>query len=95
MRLRSLLLLLGSVLLAFALQMAAQRPSSPGTDEIPLLKANARAVLVDVVVTDSHGNPVTGLHQQDFKLTENGKPESVVFFRNGAGFLWLRWSSGS
>jgi VWFA-related protein len=41
--------------------------------------------LVDVVVTDSHGNPVSGLRQQDFKLTENGKPESVVFFEEHKG----------
>jgi VWFA-related protein len=41
--------------------------------------------LVDVVVTDSHGNPVSGLRQQDFKLTENGKPESVVFFEEHRG----------
>ncbi|MGC1420831.1 MAG: VWA domain-containing protein [Terracidiphilus sp.] len=55
------------------------------SDQTPIFRANARAVLVDVVVTDSHGNPVPGLRQQDFKLTENGKPESVVFFEEHKG----------
>jgi VWFA-related protein len=64
----------------FALQTPAQTTPSPDPDQTPIFRANARAVLVDVVVTDSHGNPVSGLRQQDFKLIENGKPESVVFF---------------
>ena len=41
--------------------------------------------MVDVVVTDSHGDPVSGLRQQDFKLTENRRPESVVFFEEHKG----------
>lgn len=73
------------LLTVLALQTAAQTTSSPDSDQTPVLRANARAVLVDVVVTDSHGNPVSGLRQQDFKLTENGKPESVVFFEEHKG----------
>ena len=68
-----------------ALQGWAQTTPSPEQDQVPVFKANARAVLVDVVVTDGHGNPVSGLHQQDFKLSENGKPESVVFFEEHKG----------
>jgi VWFA-related protein len=69
----------------FALQTPAQTAPSPEQDQTPVFRANARAVLVDVVVTDSHGNPVSGLRQEDFKLTENGKPESVVFFEEHKG----------
>lgn len=79
MRLRSL------PFFAITLLTAAQTTSSQDQGQTPLFKANARAVLVDVVVTDSHGDPVSGLRQQDFKLTENGKPESVVFFEEHKG----------
>ena len=74
-----------TILSVFALQTVAQTTPSPDQDQTPVFRANARAVLVDVVVTDSHGNPVSGLRQQDFKLTENGKPESVVFFEEHKG----------
>ncbi len=73
-------------LLSFcALRISAQSTQSMNSDQTPIFRANARAVLVDVVVTDSHGNPVPGLRQQDFKLTENGKPQSVVFFEEHKG----------
>ncbi len=36
---------------------------------------------MDVVVTDSKGNPVRGLHQQDFQLAEDGKPQDIRSFR--------------
>ena len=85
MRLLSLPLFPITILSVFALQSLAQTAPSPEQDQVPVFKANARAVLVDVVVTDSHGNPVSGLRQQDFKLTENGKPESVVFFEEHKG----------
>ena len=85
MRLLSLPLFPITFLSVSALQILAQTAPSPDQDQVPVFKANARAVLVDVVVTDSHGNPVSGLRQLDFKLTENGKPESVVFFEEHKG----------
>ncbi len=85
MRLRYLPLFPITFLSVFALQILPQTAPLLNQDQVPLFKANARAVLVDVVVTDSHGNPVSGLRQQDFKLTENGKPESVVFFEEHKG----------
>lgn len=44
------------------------------------LKVTSRAVLVDVVVTDHEGNPVTGLKQDAFTITEQGKPQTISFF---------------
>ncbi len=85
MRLLSLPIFPAVLISVFALQTPAQTAPSPGIDQTPVYRTNARAVLVDVVVTDSHGNPVTGLHQEDFKLTEDGKPQSVVFFEEHKG----------
>lgn len=46
----------------------------------PTFRVSAKAVLVDVVVTDSKGHPVNGLPQQDFELTEDGKPQDLHSF---------------
>lgn len=44
------------------------------------IKAQASTVIVDVVVTDKHGDPVTGLTKEQFHVTENGKPQQIGFF---------------
>ncbi len=45
-----------------------------------VFKANARTVIVDVVVTGRDGKAVQGLHQQDFEVAEDGHPQQVTFF---------------
>jgi len=57
------------------------------TDEPSLtIRTNTRLVVVDVVVTDKKGQPVTGLKAEDFALEENGKKQKVsLFFAPGAG----------
>src|SRR5215831_3041403 len=63
----------------FATALTAQNPELSISQE-PTLKINSRAVLVDVVVTDHNGNPVKGLKQEDFKVLEEGKPQSIGYF---------------
>ena len=53
----------------------------PDNLPVPTFKVSSKAVVVDVVVTDSKGHPVRGLSQQDFQLTEDNKPQSVRYFR--------------
>ena len=53
-------------------------PLQPRTSAVLTLKANARAVLLDVVVTDSKGHPVHGLTIQNFHLFEDGKPQTIT-----------------
>jgi len=58
------------------------------TAEIPsvTIRANTRLVLVDVVVTDKKGQPITGLKAEDFTVEENGKKQKVsVFVPPGPG----------
>jgi len=56
----------------------AQEPTS----EVPsiTIRANTRLVLVDVVVTDKKGQPVTGLKAEDFTVEENGKKQKIATF---------------
>jgi VWFA-related protein len=56
---------------------ALARQSAP---QAPTLKVYSREKIVDVTVTDAHGNPVHGLTQADFLLKEDGKPQSLRSF---------------
>lgn len=47
---------------------------------VTTLHTDARLVVLDVVVTDGKGHPVTGLKQKDFKLLEDGQPQTVKSF---------------
>ncbi len=47
--------------------------------EMPVYRANARDVIVDVVVTKSNGDPVAGLTKQDFEVKEDGKSQAIDF----------------
>ena len=52
------------------------------TSEIPsvTIRAQTRLVLVDVVVTDKKGQPITGLRAEDFTVEENGKKQKIATF---------------
>jgi VWFA-related protein len=56
--------------------------SAPSTPEVPAptIRVSTHLVLVDVVVTDKQGNPVTGLRPEDFVVEENGKPQKISAF---------------
>ena len=64
----------------------AAPPSQPAPaqvasqDQVLTLKANTRAVELDVVVTDKKQEPVTGLGRQLFEVLEDGKPQAVDYF---------------
>src|SRR5713101_2022839 len=49
--------------------------------EVPSVtfRTNTRLVMVDVVVTDKKGQPVTGLKADDFTVEENGKKQRISF----------------
>ena len=51
----------------------------------PQISVNVREVVVDITVYDgngyfSRGNPVRGLHKEDFEVLENGRPQTVRSF---------------
>jgi VWFA-related protein len=69
-----------------AIQVQAQvQPGAPAPDTTQSLAAPpttltiaAREVLLDVVVTDHDGNPVTGLAATDFTVTEDGDQQRLA-----------------
>jgi VWFA-related protein len=58
---------------ATGIQTTAIQPSST-------LQVNVRRVVVDVVVTDDHGVPVKNLARTDFRIFEDGKPQTLRSF---------------
>lgn len=54
-------------------------PATPAP-QTPTLHVNARETLVDVTVTDAHGNPVHGLTRNDFTISEDGHPQPIRAF---------------
>ena len=76
---RSLVALVMAVSLASA-PLYSQNGAREPADAQTIFRVSSRAVLVDVIVTDQQGNPVTGLKQSDFAVTEQGKPQAIDFF---------------
>jgi VWFA-related protein len=76
----ALLGLLAAVPLVSQTPAPAQTPAVDPTAPEAYLQINSHAVLVDVIVTDKNGVPVPGLKQDAFKVTEQGKPQTVSFF---------------
>ena len=65
------------------------RPPSPNSTELALavpptnvyrFGVTTEAVRVPVSVTDKNGRPMTDLKQEDFRVLEDGKPQSIAFF---------------
>ena len=76
-----LVLLLGGSLLSVPLQSQTPPPSNGK----PAFQANARIVVLDVVVTGKNQRPLTGLHKQDFVLSEDGHPQTITYFEEHTG----------
>jgi VWFA-related protein len=66
---------------------AAQAPQAGETDSSgrTVFRATARTVVVDVVVTDSNGEPVANLPKDGFQILENGASQKVTFFEEHTG----------
>ena len=63
--------------------LAAQSPApaDPQPDQsIITLRQEVRNVVVDVIVTDKHGQPMKSLDKAHFQVTENGVAQDVSFF---------------
>jgi VWFA-related protein len=67
-----------SASLCVASVAVAQSPET--TAALPTLRAKARIVVIDVVVTDKQGNPVKNLKASDFALAENGAAQTINHF---------------
>jgi VWFA-related protein len=74
------------LMLAFLLGSLAAAPQQVGQNA-PMtaagqttFRATSQLVVETVVVNDKNGNPVEGLTQKDFTITEDGVPQTIQFF---------------
>lgn len=87
---RSIALVMGLVMCCGALRgqqdngLEGVPPLQSRDRTVATLHAEARLVVLDVVVTDGKGHPVTGLKQGDFKLLEDGQSQTVESFEEHA-----------
>ena len=63
-----------------ALTLQSQNPPSNSAPVVPTFKAEARTVVVDVVVTDRKGQSVGRLRKTDFHIAEDGSPQTISGF---------------
>jgi len=79
---RSASRLVVALALAAIMAVPAILRAQEATSEVPsvTIRANTRMVLVDVVVTDKKGLPITGLKPEDFTVEENGKKQKIATF---------------
>src|ERR1700689_1179069 len=70
-----------TLLLVSVAVSAQQTPEAVG----PTLKTTARLAIVDVVVTDYNDQPISGLRKEDFKVFEDGKPQTISIFEEHTG----------
>ena len=58
-----------------------QTAEQSATQPVSTLKVFTRETIVDVVVTDSKGQPIRNLKASDFTVQEDGKPQSIRSFQ--------------
>ncbi len=59
---------------------SSKQANVPLEEPASVLRVTTQLVVLDVVATDRKGAPVTDLKQDDFAVTEDGKPQSVRAF---------------
>jgi VWFA-related protein len=75
------------LLLPFFLAVLLFSQTAPPTNSEALatFQSNVRVVLLDVIVADSNGNPVTGLTQNEFRIFEDNKQQKIASFKEHDG----------
>jgi len=77
-------LFLTCLLAAFSVQGSAQSSGGKGPSGAQF-SAKTQAVVVDVIVRDRRGRPVTDLNSTDFELHENGVAQNILSFTRVTG----------
>jgi VWFA-related protein len=76
--------ILFACLMGGAVLCAQQTEAIQKENGVYTLHADTHLVLLDVTVMDKQGHPVAGLTKDDFKLQEDGQPQTIKFFEEHA-----------
>ncbi len=72
---------LTTILLAWAMIAPARQNQPAGPKGSVKFESNVQLVVVDVTVKDKSGNPIEGLTDKDFTISEDGKPQAIKVFK--------------
>ena len=78
MTLRRLLLAISLTLSTLCLAVVAQDTRPSNAPPPATLQVQARLVVLDVAVTDANGLPADGLTAADFRVLEDGQPQTII-----------------
>jgi hypothetical protein len=70
-----------AVMLCSGLASYAQSPATPPASSA--ISVQTDLVVLPVTVTDSQGNAVLGLTEQDFRVYEDGRLQKIALFQQG------------
>src|SRR2546423_6240723 len=74
-------LALALLIFFFTIQSHPQEPANPPT---VTFSTNANLVVLDAVVKDRNGKPVTNLTKDDFTVLEDGVPQTIASFESAS-----------
>jgi VWFA-related protein len=80
MKKHTMSLVMAAGLLGSVASPGQQSPSSEPSAAVPTLSTYSHRVVLDVVVTDGKGRPVSRLSRSDFQVFENGAPQTLRSF---------------
>jgi VWFA-related protein len=80
LRFLSLFLAVQAVLFVASAQNGVPTPSASQSAALPILRARAKLVVVDVVVTDRYHQPVKNLKAEDFSVFEDKSQQKITSF---------------
>jgi VWFA-related protein len=66
-----------------AVETRAKKDKTNAAEQEDVVRVETSLVVSDVLVLDQRGQPVPGLTQNDFVVTEDGKPQQVGMFSRG------------
>jgi len=75
-----------ALLILVAALATSSYPQSPASDLPPVIKTTTHLVVLNVVVTDKSGHPVTNLKKEDFTVLENGQSQVLSTFETPMAF---------
>ena len=61
-------------------QTTESKKSTDEVDEGDVVRVDTQLVSVPAVVTDSAGHPLSGLHPENFRIIEDGQPQTIANF---------------
>jgi VWFA-related protein len=71
--------------IAFSALAQAPRIAPPAASQVPTVKTTAEEVLLDLIVRDKKGKPITDLKPEDLTILDNGVKQTLTSFRLVSG----------